>query len=105
MFRLFILISILLGSVINTSAIAVSSADNSEHKSSIEYLDELGINTSDFESINAGEVNDLSNKLRIVCSFIATDIFGSGLKLPDYYDVVGCANFILFESDNSPPVC
>ncbi|MCU4157237.1 hypothetical protein J1N10_14765 [Carboxylicivirga sp. A043] len=106
MLRFFILFILLAGGIVNTSAVAMQSSDERGYKSDIEYISECNTFSSDLEILNAEELKDDSNKLRLTHNFLFSEIDGQlGLKITCRRGKLGSASFILFESDNSPPFC
>ena len=105
MFRLVIIATLFLGGIINTSATAIQIIESSNGDQDIEYVSIYLSDASSLETINAEEVEDDSNKWRLLHRCLLSDLdVNTDLTPVGYCCKTVFTSFILFESDNSPPV-
>ncbi|WP_430813197.1 hypothetical protein [Carboxylicivirga sp. RSCT41] len=105
MFHLFIVAALYIGGILNTSATAIQSCEFKDGERSIECISSFISSNTLLETINAEEVEDDSNKWRLLrpCPLSDSDKY-IDIQPGTYCSKEGLTSFILFESDNSPPV-
>jgi hypothetical protein len=93
-----------IGGILNTSAKLMHCFEDLELNRNNKCVAEHIITITDLDTLNAQELDDDSNKLRLVRRLLLSDINSfTDLKVISCCSKVGFTSFILFESDNSPP--